>query len=435
MSIIEPHVIYLTDVWMVATYIALMIIASFYHKFSTVFKELWRILLTLLSIYIGGYAAASIYYLIVLFWFSTTPEKLSFLGKSIPSLIGVLMHVLILLLLNYLSCLIKARGNETLALRYILGQDKISFMITLLSLFTAIYVVSGPAAYYLRINDSYIVYYSDAVLAILWFDIVLAIYPLYVIFQHAKPYLRVKGLIDSLKIIGLLLYFQFFIGILAVTLTSLLKRSFYAYMNFLWLFLSIIAVFVFVSSLTAPFIRYMKIFKKAHIGIDEETKVPPRKILIEYDPKVNYSKYVISDIVMKYSKLPIIIVGSLEKPLMSSKINYEVTRIPLAVSGFIAQTEGISITDLSLISHTILNILSNIRREALLIIDDITDIIIANDEKRTYLFLKQLLEHGRNFGCIALLNMGAVKESAKALFEGLFETIYVVNSEGIHKIK
>ena len=67
---------------------------------------------------------------------------------------------------------------------------------------------------------------------------------------------------------------------------------------------------------------------------------------------------------------------------MDSLANVNVIKIPITVSG--VKIEGVSITNLSLLFHTIVSFLSKQNTPALIIIDDLTDLIIANDKWSTF---------------------------------------------------
>ena len=67
---------------------------------------------------------------------------------------------------------------------------------------------------------------------------------------------------------------------------------------------------------------------------------------------------------------------------MDSLANVNVIKIPITVSG--VKIEGVSITNLSLLFHTIVSFLSKQNTPALIIIDGLTDLIIANDKWSTF---------------------------------------------------
>jgi len=67
---------------------------------------------------------------------------------------------------------------------------------------------------------------------------------------------------------------------------------------------------------------------------------------------------------------------------MDSLANVNVIKIPITASG--VKIEGVSITNLSLLFHTIVSFLSKQNTPALIIIDGLTDLIIANDKWSTF---------------------------------------------------
>jgi len=433
---VDLHLITVSVVWAAALFLALTVIMYYYMTIATTLKELWRILFAILVLYSATYSSNALFYTIVVLVLGSRPECFSFYGKSIPGLIGITASVIMALILNYISCLIVSRGNEFRAIKILITKPPY-VIITFLLLLGLIYVFLGPSALYVYAYGDYTVYYDSTALIIFWTTLILLFHVLHVIYSKAESLWRVKEVISSLKIISSLIYAQLIIGLVAMTYSSIFLRSAYGFMNITWLIIGLAMAYIFPKSLLAPYIRYIEGYGTVFLREKdvEKREIEVQKILVEYDPKTDYFREVSNNILNYFKGLPVVIVGCLGKPFVNKRTSLKAILVPVAVSSLVAQKEGVSITNLPLILHTLLSVLSNIKGAAVIIIDDLTDLIVANDVKSVYMFLKQLFEHARTATCIALLNKQAVDENARALYEGIFDSIYIVNSSGSRRIK
>jgi len=427
----DLHLITVSAVWATAVFLALTIIIYYYMTISTTLKELWRILFITLVLYSVTYFSNALFYTVVVLILGSRPEHFSFYGKSIPGLIGITAAVAMGLIFNYISCLIVSGGKELEALKTLFARPPWA-IITFLLLTGLVYVYLGPSALYVYAYGDYTVYYDSMTLAIFWITLLLLLYTLHTIHSKSESLWKVKEVVSCLKVISSLIYVQLTVGLVAMTYSSVFLRSVYGFMNVTWLIIGLIMAYIFPKSLLTPYIRYIGEYKEERV---EKYKVEARKILVEYDPKIEYFDRIVNGILRQLKKLPIVVVGCLGKPFVDKRESLKATLVLVAVSGLVAQKEGVSITNLPLILHTILSVLNNIRGSAVIIMDDLTDLIIANDVKSVYMFLKQLFEHARRTTCIALLNKQAVDENTKALYEGIFDSIYIIDASGLRKIK
>ena len=424
--------------WVSAGFFVLTILIWGNIKLHMEPKELWKVLFALSLLYTLGYGSVALYYAFSLAFLHKLPYEMSIYGKSFPAIIALSVSASLLIVLAYLASLAKNRGDEKKALRdVLLGRDKILTFYTATVLLMFLVAILGRSAYYASVNGQVLVMYSYEVLLAMWAAIVAALSPVIIFFRNIKYYIGIPELRRALEAVIILVYLQVFLGGITSTITTIFEIQIYWVMNIAWLIISASVIFLLYSTLILP---YAKIRASSIVASKKYSstsrRIEERTLLIEYCPKISYGRKVFELIFS--SKFENIIIAGLPSKYMFRSADLirdrNVVKIPITVSGVSA--EGISITNLSLLFHTIASFLSKYNAPTLIVLDDLTDLIIANDIRTVYILLSQLLEILGNNGFFSLLNADALDAKDKALIEGLFDKIVYINEKGeLEKIK
>jgi len=427
----EAYLIHIVSTWVTAGFFALTILIWSHYRSHMEPKELWKVLLVLSLLYTIGYGTVSIYYTMSLAIFHRLPHEIGFYGKSFPAIIALFISASLLIIIAYLASLTMNRGNEAKALKdvFLGGNKTLTFYVATVMLMFLI-VILGPGAYYTIVNEQVVVMYDPEVLLAIWTAVIAAISPIYMFFRNVKYYIGILELRRAIESVILLVYLQVLSGSITLTIVSLFRIQIYWIMNIVWLIISASVIFSLYSALVLPYVKIRGLgFVSSGYSIVYK-KVKHETLLIEYNPRVFYGDKVISMILSSGHK-NIVITGLPSKPvfrLIDSLTNVNTIKIPITVSG--VNIEGVSITNLSLLFHTIVSFLSKQNTPTLIIIDDLTDLIIANDIRMVYILISQLLEIIGNNSFYSLLNAEAFDTKSRALIEGLFSKIVHIDEKG-----